>query len=44
MNRPRALSIARLPEPMNGHFGARHFVTGVLIGAMVLAFVFALVQ
>jgi hypothetical protein len=43
MNRPRALSIARLPEPMNGHFAALHFVTGVLIGAVVLAVVFVLV-
>jgi hypothetical protein len=43
MNRSRALSIACLPEPMNGHFAARHFVTGVLIGAAVLAFVFVLV-
>jgi hypothetical protein len=43
MNRPRALSIACLPRRMNAHFAARHFMTGVLIGAAVLAVVFVLV-
>lgn len=42
MNRPRILSFARLAPPMNRHTGARHFMTGVLIGAVVLMFVFVL--
>jgi NAD(P)-dependent dehydrogenase (short-subunit alcohol dehydrogenase family) len=44
MNRPGARSIACLPTPMNGHFAARHFMTGVLIGTAVAALVFVLVQ
>jgi hypothetical protein len=43
MNQPRALSTACLPQPVDGHFAARHFMTGVLIGAAVLAVVFVLV-
>ena len=43
MNRPRALSIACPPGLMNAHFALRHFMTGVLIGAALLAFVFVVV-
>jgi hypothetical protein len=43
MNQPPALSAACLPEHMNKLFAIRHFMTGVLIGALVLALVYVLV-
>jgi hypothetical protein len=43
MNQPHALSIGCLPRRMNAYFAARHFMTGVLIGAALLAIVFVLV-
>jgi hypothetical protein len=43
MSEPRPLQIAGLPAPMNPYSAARHLLTGVLIGVMVLAVLFVLV-
>jgi hypothetical protein len=44
MNQTHALSVGCLPRRMKAYFAARHFMTGVLIGAVLLAIVFVLVQ
>lgn len=43
MNQPRLLSISCLARPMNRRRGARHFMTGVLIGAAMVAVAFVVV-
>jgi hypothetical protein len=43
MNQPRVLSVACLAASTNRQPGVRHFMTGVLIGAVVLVVVFVLV-